>query len=197
MRSVAFCLVAAAAALALGAVTLVRPPAAPAEAGTEQQPAAARADRTLAAAVAARQIRTIDRYRKQTWSYQRLMRRPLSPTSHSARRSSNPTYRQWVVNLWRKRAAAAKRQAHNPPRLGAWMCIHRHEGRWDDPNGPYYGGLQMDLHFQRLYGGDLLRRKGTADRWTPIEQIWVAERAYRSGRGFFPWPRTARSCGLI
>jgi hypothetical protein len=25
----------------------------------------------------------------------------------------------------------------------------------------------------------------------------VAERAYRSGRGFYPWPNTARACGLI
>ena len=34
-----------------------------------------------------------------------------------------------------------------------------------------------------------------ADHWTPIEQMWVAERAYRSGRGFYPWPNTARYCG--
>ncbi len=44
---------------------------------------------------------------------------------------------------------------------------------------------------------ELLRRKGTADRWTPVEQMWVAERAHRSGRGFYPWPNTARYCGLI
>jgi hypothetical protein len=25
----------------------------------------------------------------------------------------------------------------------------------------------------------------------------VAERAYRSGRGFYPWPNSARACGLI
>ena len=61
----------------------------------------------------------------------------------------------------------------------------------------YYGGLQMDISFQRTYGPELLRTKGTADRWTPYEQMWVAERAYRSGRGYYPWPNTARSCGLI
>jgi hypothetical protein len=55
----------------------------------------------------------------------------------------------------------------------------------------------MNIAFQRRYGGELLRRKGTADRWTPIEQMWVAERAHRSGLGFYPWPNTARSCGLI
>ena len=55
----------------------------------------------------------------------------------------------------------------------------------------------MNIAFQRQYGGHLLQRKGTADRWSPVEQMWVAERAYRSGRGFYPWPNTARSCGLI
>ena len=198
MRGVALSLVAVAAALALGAVALVRPASAPAEEGaatvSAQQQAVAR---RLAAATAARQIRSIDRYRKQTWSYQRLMRRPLTRSTNSARRSPNPEYRRWVLALWRKRAAAARRQAHNPPRKAAWSCIQRHEGAWNDPHAPYYGGLQMDIHFQRLYGPDLLRRKGTANKWTPVEQMWVAERAYRSGRGFYPWPNTARACGLI
>jgi hypothetical protein len=55
----------------------------------------------------------------------------------------------------------------------------------------------MNLHFQRLYGRFLLRRKGTANRWSPLEQMWVAERALRAGRGFWPWPNTARGCGLL
>ena len=74
------------------------------------------------------------------------------------------------------------------------MCIHRYEGAWSDDGSPYYGGLQMDIGFQQHYGGMLLRTKGTADNWTPLEQMWVAERAYRSGRGFYPWPNTARYC---
>jgi hypothetical protein len=79
----------------------------------------------------------------------------------------------------------------------AFLCIHRYEGSWTDPNPPYYGGLQMDYGFQSTYGSALLRAKGTADHWTPAEQIAVAIRAYRSGRGFYPWPNTARYCGLI
>jgi len=55
----------------------------------------------------------------------------------------------------------------------------------------------MDIGFQRTYGRRLLRRKGTADHWTRLEQMWVAERAHRSRRGFYPWPSTARACGLI
>jgi hypothetical protein len=55
----------------------------------------------------------------------------------------------------------------------------------------------MDLAFQRTYGRLLLRTKGTANRWTQFEQMWVAERALRRGRGFHPWPNTARYCGLL
>jgi len=55
----------------------------------------------------------------------------------------------------------------------------------------------MDLGFQRTYGSRLLSSKGTADKWTPTEQMIVAEIAYYSGRGFYPWPNTARNCGLI
>ena len=89
-------------------------------------------------------------------------------------------------------------RAQSPPHAAAWYCIHRYEGSWRSANGNgYYGGLQMNLEFQRSYGRGLLGRKGTADHWTPLEQIWTAERARRSGRGFYPWPNTARFCGLI
>jgi len=90
--------------------------------------------------------------------------------------------------------AAAKQK--RPPHYSAWLCIHSHEGSWTDSGAPYWGGLQMDWGFMRAYGGRLLRLKGTADHWTPLEQMWVAERAWRT-RGFYPWPNTARMCGLI
>ena len=135
--------------------------------------------------------------RRDTWRWQRLMGRRPTPSSKSERRSRSAHYRRWVLRVWTQRAHRARRQAARPPRLAAWRCIQRFEGPWNDPRPPYYGGLQMDITFQRLYGGFLLRRKGTADRWTPLEQMWVAERAFRSGRGFYPWPNTARFCGLI
>lgn len=82
--------------------------------------------------------------------------------------------------------------------LGAWLCIHAGEGSWTSNTGNgYFGGLQMDYGFMRTYGPGLLAVKGTADRWTPAEQIMVARRARDSGRGYFPWPNTARACGLI
>jgi hypothetical protein len=105
--------------------------------------------------------------------------------------------RRWQSRKWRAKRYWARRAGHHPPHRAAWRCIHRYEGAWRDPNAPYYGGLQMDLAFQRAYGPRLLRRKGTADRWTRFEQMWVAERALRAGRGFAPWPLTARHCSLI
>lgn len=83
------------------------------------------------------------------------------------------------------------------PHYNGWLCIHHYEGAWNDPNPPYYGGLQMDYGFQSTYAPELLSTKGTADHWTPLEQMMVAERAYKSGRGYGPWPNTARYCGLL
>ena len=139
----------------------------------------------------------IDGYRHVTWRWQRVMGRRLTPSHRLERRTRDAAYRRIVLEFWRRHAHHARRHAHHPPHLYAWRCIHRYEGSWTDPNAPYYGGLQMDLAFQRRYGRRLLRRKGTADHWSALEQMWVAERAFRSGRGFNPWPNTARYCGLL
>ena len=77
-----------------------------------------------------------------------------------------------------------------------WMCIHVREGAWNGVDGAYHGGLQMDTSFQRAYGHDMLRRYGTSDHWPVAAQVLVAERAH-AVRGFTPWPRTARACGLL
>ena len=137
-------------------------------------------------------------FRRTTWHWQRVTGRRLTPTEYSERRVRDAEYRRWVLNLWRNRARAIWRVATNPPHEGAWRCIHRFEGAWNAATGNgYYGGLQMDYGFQASYGGYLLRKKGTANNWTPLEQMWVAERALRSGRGFYPWPNASRMCGLI
>ena len=101
-----------------------------------------------------------------------------------------------LANAWRQREHAAWRRANHPPKLNAWLCIHHYEGSWTDSGSPYWGGLQMDLGFQETYGRWLLQHKGTADHWSPLEQIWVAVRASRS-RGFSPWPNTAQYCGML
>lgn len=93
-----------------------------------------------------------------------------------------------------------------PPHFQEFVCIHGYEGSWPSNTGNgYYGGMQMDLGFQTTYArayaktwhvANPLEAMGTADHWPPITQIWVAEEAFKS-RGFWPWPNTARFCGLI
>lgn len=93
------------------------------------------------------------------------------------------------------------------PHKAQWLCIHRYEGDWEDGGNPHWGGLQMDWGFMHTYGADFIRKHGEPrgvsgpngwwNAWTPLEQMIAAERAHRSGRGFYPWPNTARKCGLI
>jgi len=122
--------------------------------------------------------------------------------AHSARRTGRETLR-----LWQRRSALAAVEVaeHGAARPvvpdwlnDAFLCIHRYEGAWNSNTGNgYYGGLQMDMAFQGLYGTDYLRRWGTADNWPAWAQVQAAVRAHRSGRGFGPWPNTARACGLL
>jgi hypothetical protein len=144
----------------------------------------------------------IARYQRTTWRWERVMGTRLTRSSGTARRVAAVAYRRWVRDLWRRRAVRARRRAQNPPHERAWLCLHAHERHpamgWRTRTGNgFYGGLQMDWRFMATYGARLLRTKGTADRWSPLEQMWVAERAYRAGRGFYPWPNSARACGLI
>jgi len=138
-------------------------------------------------------VKAIRHYRVTTRRLQSVMGRRvvrLRPVRHASLRRAH--------RIWRRRAAAVRRRfAAGPMHRSAWLCIHRYEASWRNDGGPYYGGLQMDIGFQQHYGRVLLVAKGTADHWTPLEQMWIAEKAYRAGRGFYPWPNTARNCGLI
>lgn len=111
------------------------------------------------------------------------------------------TLRLWQVRSARAAVAVADHAgpASIPaPLRDAFLCIHRYEGAWGSNTGNgYYGGLQMDVAFQTVYGSDFLARWGTADNWPAWAQVEAAVRAYRSGRGFGPWPNTARACGLL
>ena len=139
------------------------------------------------------QIKT---YERATWHWQHVMGVRTTPTSGVALAALGERGAKAALARWQHRAAAARRLAQHPPHLAAFLCIHRYEGSWTDSGAPFWGGLQMNYGFQASYGGWLLRTKGTADHWTPLEQIWTAEKAVRS-RGFYPWPNTARVCGLI
>lgn len=99
-----------------------------------------------------------------------------------ARRLAHSTYQQYM----------------NPPQKGSFLCIHGYEGSWSDKdsggNG-HYGGVQFGksewLRFGYPYTGKLWAYEAT-----PLEQLWAAYR-YWQVSGFYPWPQTARNCGLI
>lgn len=158
---------------------------------------------TNAGAATARQQRAlawlgsqIAQYQRTTWHLQRLMGVSKSPTTGDSLSELGVHGAKIALDRWQRLADRARREAEHPPHRAALLCIHRFEGSWTDSGAPYWGGLQMNLGFQAHYGGWLLRTKGTANNWTPLEQMWTAEKAIRS-RGFYPWPNTARYCGLI
>lgn len=70
-----------------------------------------------------------------------------------------------------------------------WSCIHAQEGGWTaiNPAGPYYGGFQMDVSFQKEFGKWAYLKWGTADHWPPSVQYQVAQRAPLSR-----WPTMAK-----
>ena len=132
----------------------------------------------------------VRRLRHTVWHWQAVMGKRRTTVKLSLR--SVPALR-----YWRRQARSVSRVASHPPHKAGWLCIHRYEGSWSDSSDPYWGGLQMDRGFMRTYAPGELLRRGWADRWTALEQMWVAERAHRSGRGYYAWPNTARYCGLI
>ena len=121
--------------------------------------------------------------------------RPPRMSSHTSKSSSAQDARS-IARKWQRRAIAASRLAHHPPKLRAWYCIHHYEGSWSDPNAPYWGGLQMDyslpVRVRRLApeaqgDGEPLERRS--------QQIWAGVRAWRV-RGFEPWSSSAHACGV-
>lgn len=76
------------------------------------------------------------------------------------------------------------------------LCVHHYEGSWQDPDAPYYGGMQMDWSFMHNYGPWTLRRYGTADHWPWRTQLLIAYRGWRA-QGWGAWPNSAHFCGLI
>jgi hypothetical protein len=193
---------AAACALAVTLVAGVVAPVSNAETAPQTAPTAETTEGTVVLDVGDRLLKQIRKLRRETWRWERLMRVRRTTASRAAELSAELEHRRRILAAWRRKAAVRRAQAYRPPRVRQWLCIYRHERNprqgWATRTGNgFYGGLQMNIGFQRTYAPELLRKKGTANRWSAIEQIWVAERAYRSGQGFHPWPNTARYCGLL
>lgn len=182
------------AVLLIGAAVATTLAAASALPGRSATPAVAkkRPARVKAKTQRLRQVNpvVVRRLRSAAWRWQSLM--GVRPATSNAALGSRRALRYWSAQASRTRWLAA-----HPPHESAWLCIHHFEGSWTDSGDPYWGGLQMDRGFMETYAPASLLRRGWANRWTPVEQMWVAERAMRSGRGYSPWPNTARFCGLV
>jgi hypothetical protein len=101
-----------------------------------------------------------------------------------------------VLSVLLTSPATAGSTRQHPRIVHNLLCIHRYEGNWRDPSPPYWGGLQMDYTFQKTYGPSFLRRWGTANHWPVWAQLRAGARAVHV-RGYAPWPKTARICGLL
>jgi hypothetical protein len=150
-------------------------------------------------------------YRRLRYSRALVLKLETIYPGHTARRmlagARQPGGGQ-LVEVWELRAArsmlAVSQHATRLMLIGprwltaAFLCIHRYEAAWNANTGNgYYGGLQMDWGFMHRYGRPYLRRWGSADHWPAWAQLAASEQAYQSGRGFWPWPNTARACGLL
>lgn len=120
------------------------------------------------------------------------------PYHYRAEKTNDLAFRKWIQHEWRLRA----NKAYDAYMLAGlltpdWACIHSNEGAWNANTGNgYYGGLQMDITFQRGYNPRAYARYGTADNWPVRDQVVAARRAAKT-RGYNPWPNTARMCGLL
>lgn len=164
--------------------------------------ALAMATSTAHATAKVQEVRAIEATISTTHHMQSVMGVPHTASTGSYLTTTSAKYRAWVLNYWQRVHNKVSRQFVTVPNASAWQCIMGYEtghtGNWHINTGNgYYGGLQMDMDFQRTYSSYLLGLKGTANNWSPAEQMWVAEHARASGRGFYPWPNTARYCGLI
>lgn len=109
---------------------------------------------------------------------------------------------RWAMRYRRERRTADRLRAllsvHLERIVGlvmAFDCVHAGEGSWTANTGNgFFGGLQFDLGSWVANGGR--RFASRADLATPAQQMTVAI-TYHARAGFYPWPNTARRCGLI
>lgn len=145
---------------------------------------------------AATLIHRIHHAKLWTWRYQAALGNCCRPYGRAAERTDSFDYRRWLLVFWRGRERHAGARWHDSPVRSALLCIHGGEGAWTANTGNgYFGGLQMDVDFMFAYGAEYLQAYGTADHWSPLEQLTAGARAVRV-RGYGPWPLTRIPCGV-
>jgi len=107
----------------------------------------------------------------------------------------------WAFRFRRQRRVANTLRGELAARLDrlvwlvqAFECVHQYEGSWTANSGNgFAGGLQFGPAEWQRWGGSYAP---SADQATPSQQI-AAAIGYHAVSGFYPWPNTARACGLI
>lgn len=116
-----------------------------------------------------------------------------------------PHRRPRNLAYWNSRIVWARTLSPHPlfARAQAWAagsgpsCVTSKEGGTTTNTGNgYYGRWQADLGFQSSYGPEFVRRWGVASNWPAWAQNIMAFRGWLA-RGWYPWPNTARECGLL
>lgn len=127
-------------------------------------------------------------------AWERWHRQTGAPTYAPTTRPRWCRHARHLAAHWRDRARAARARFErwHARTLAKWQCIHEHEGAWNDPDPPYFGGLQFSAGFELAYGRAYVRRWGHANHWPVWAQLVAAERGWRD-RGYQPWP-THRHC---
>ena len=72
--------------------------------------------------------RKIDKYRHETWRWQRMMGRRLTRSLKDP-----PAEVDAKIAVWKRVAVKTRVSAQNPPHKRQWLCIHRYEGSLDRP----------------------------------------------------------------
>jgi hypothetical protein len=136
--------------------------------------------------------------RTTAWRSQDRAYEARTRTVYAERHTRSPAYIRWIAQHWKhiraEANAKAARLARLIPHRGLWLCIHRGEGAWNDPNAPFYGGLQMTSPW-----GTGVYYVERADWLSPWEQMRKAELGYiASGHSISwlrgQWPNTSPPC---
>jgi hypothetical protein len=143
---------------------------------------------------------TIHTYRNRVWRLETMLGAHHTRYDWTAeRKPSSAAYRVWVRHLWYTRWLRWRHLAALRPWPAWWlpqaMCIHQHEGAWNDQTGNgYYGGMQFMLSTWAAHGG--LRFGPNPALLPPRDQLTVAYWAWSDDGGSWNEWGTAGVCGL-
>jgi hypothetical protein len=104
-----------------------------------------------------------------------------------ARRAETARAECWRSHLWAESSA------------GRCVAVGESGGNLrarSQPAGTYAGKWQMNRAFEVAYAPGFAQQLGRADRWPEWLQDLAAWRGWQA-RGWWPWPTTARRCGLL